>query len=113
MVGLVDTARMMYRELGFDTLPLVGGSKKPYARAWESRLSFRLWQNAPQGVNIGIRGGGLANVAFIDCEEPRTFEGVTKYLAGLGYRGDSYPLVQTTSGAGRHIYITFAADLSG
>jgi hypothetical protein len=113
MVGLVDTARLMYTELGFDTLPLISGSKKPYACAWESRLSFRLWQNAPQGVNIGIRGGGLANVAFIDCDEPRTFERVTKYLAGLGYRGDSYPLVQTTSGVGRHIYITFASELSG
>lgn len=114
MGGFVDTARVMYDELGFDTLPLIGGSKKPFARAWQSRLPYRLWQNAPQGVNIGIRGGGLANVAFIDCDAPQTFEAITSYLAGLGYCGDSYPVVQTPSGEGRaHIYITFAGVLSG
>lgn len=103
----------MYTELGFDTLPLIGGSKKPYARAWQSRLSYRLWQHAPNGVNIGIRGGGLANVAVIDCDQPRTVENVTNWLAGLGFRGDSYPVVQSASGVGRHIYITLTGALSG
>src|SRR5512140_3737927 len=107
-MGGLDTARAQYEQLGFDTLPLQAGSKKPYARAWQSRLPYRLWQNAPQGANIGIRGGGLANVAFIDCDEPRTFDAVTNYLTGLGYHGDSYPIVQTASGKGRHIYITLS-----
>lgn len=106
-------ARAMYDDLGFDTLPLIVGSKKPYPRAWQKRLPYRLWQNAPQGANIGIRGGGLANVAFIDCDNPQAFETVTNHLAGLGYRGDSYPVVQTASGEGRHIYITLAGELSG
>lgn len=113
MGGFVDTARAMYDELGFDTLPVIGGGKKPIARAWQSRLPYRLWQNAPQSANIGIRGGGLASVAFIDCDEAQTFENVTNWLAGLGIRGDSYPVVQTASGEGRHVYITLAGVLSG
>lgn len=113
MGGIVDAARVMYDELGFDTLPVIGGGKKPIARAWQSRLPYRLWQNAPETANIGIRGGGLASVAFIDCDEVRTFENVTNWLAGLGYRNDFYPVVQTASGEGRHVYITLAGALSG
>ena len=107
----MDVARKQYDDMGFDTLPLIGGSKKPYARAWQSRLPYRLWQNAPQDANIGIRGGGLANIGFIDCDEFKAFETVTNYLAGLGYRGDSYPVVKTPNG--RHVYITLAGVLSG
>ena len=104
----VDVARKQYEDMGFDTLPVIGGGKKPIAHAWQSRLPYRLWQNAPENSNIGIRGGGLANVAFIDCDESRTFESVTNHLTGLGYRNDSYPAVQTASGEGRHVYITRA-----
>jgi hypothetical protein len=113
MNSSVDMARIVYDELGFDTLPLIPGAKKAYARAWNIRLPHRLWQNAPERANIGIRGGGIANLAFLDCDEPRTFNNVTNWLAGLGYRGDSYPLIQTSSGEGRHIYITLATALSG
>lgn len=113
MSGFVEIARKQYDDLGFDTLPVISGGKKPYARAWQNRLPYRLWQNAPQNANIGIRGGGLADVAFIDCDEWKAFEKVTNHLAGLGYRGDSYPVVQTASGEGRHIYITLAGSLSG
>ena len=109
----VDLARQQYDDLGFDTLPVISGGKKPYPSVWQKRLPYRLWQNVPQGMNIGIRGGGLADVAFIDCDESRSFEAVTNYLSGLGFRGDSYPIVQTASGEGRHIYITLAGILSG
>ena len=109
----IEIARKQYYELGFDTLPLVGGSKAPYPHTWQKRPSNSLWQSAPQNVNIGIRGGGVANVAFIDCDEPKAFESVTNYLAGLGLRGDSYPLVQTASSTGRHIYITLTGTLPG
>lgn len=113
---MVDAARVMYDELGFDTLPLIPGKKKAYPRAWQKRPVNRLWQNAPEGANIGIRAGGEAQVAIIDCDEknrPGTFENVTNYLAGFGYEVGSYPLVQTASQIGRHIYITFAGGLSG
>ncbi len=109
----VDTARQQYDDLGFDTLPVISGGKEAYANAWQKRLPYRLWQNAPQDANIGIRGGGLVDVAFIDCDELKAFETVTKHLAGLGYCGDSYPVVQTASGEGRHIYITLTGVLSG
>jgi bifunctional DNA primase/polymerase-like protein len=113
MGSFVDVARKQYDDMGFDSLPVIGGGKKPIARAWQRRLPYRLWQNAPENANIGIRGGGLANVAFIDCDEPRSFENVTNYLAGLGYHSDSYPVVQTASIEGRHVYITLAGVLSG
>ena len=113
MGGFVDTARVIYDELGFDTLPLLPQSKKPFARGWQSRLPYRLWKNAPEGANIGIRGGGIANVSFIDCDAVQTFEHVTNYIAGLGFRGDSYPVVQSASGEGRHIYITLIGFLAG
>lgn len=109
----IDLARQQYDNLGFDTLPVISGGKKPYPSEWQKRLPYRLWQNIPQGMNIGIRGGGLADVAFIDCDEYQSFEAVSNYLAGLGFRGDSYPIVQTASGEGRHIYITLAGMLSG
>ncbi len=113
MENSIEVVRQQYDDLGFDTLPVISGGKKPYPRAWQKRLPYRLWQNAPQGMNIGIRGGGLADVAFIDCDESRTFETVKNYLAGLGFRDSSYPIVQTASGEGRHIYITLAGMLSG
>lgn len=108
----LETALKQYSDLGFDTLPLISNSKKPYSGAWQTRLPEHLWQDAPQDANIGIRGGGLAHVAFIDCDEPKAFEHVTNHLAGLGYRGDSYPLVQTANN-GRHIYITLSGTLPG
>lgn len=52
-------------------------------------------------------------MAFIDCDEYRTFENVTHWLHELGYRGDSYPVVQTASGQGRHVYITLSGMLPG
>jgi hypothetical protein len=109
-------AQALYSDLGFDTLPLRPKGKEPLARSWQSRSVNRLWQNAPQDANIGIRGGGLANVAIIDCDDKTragTFENVTRWLAGLGYQTGDYPLVQTQSGVGRHIYITFAGNLTG
>lgn len=108
----LEVARKQYSDLGFDTLPLISNSKKPYSGAWQTRLPEYLWQDAPQDANIGIRGGGLAHVAFIDCDEPKAFEHVTNYLAGLGYFGDSYPIVQTANN-GWHIYITLAGTLPG
>lgn len=109
----VNKVRLQYDELGFDTLPLIPGNKAPFARSWQSRTVNRLWQNAPQGANIGIRGGGLASVAIIDCDRPQTFENATHWLAGLGYQTGDYPIVKTASGEGRHIYISFAGGLAG
>jgi hypothetical protein len=116
MGSLVDIARAEYTELGFDSIPLIPGSKKPYGLAWQNRLPYRLWRNAPEGVNIGIRAGGEARVAILDCDEktcPGTFENITNWLAGLGYNAGGYPVVQTASGIGRHVYANFEGTLSG
>jgi len=113
MNWLLEDTIAFYDELGFDTLPLIPGTKKPFPKAWQSRSSFRLWKNAPIDANIGIRAGGPAKVAIIDCDEQKTFEAISNYMTGLGYQPDGYPVVQTQSGTGRHIYSFFEGGLSG
>lgn len=113
MDDLINKARVEYTELGFDTLPLIPETKIAYPRAWEKRSVASLWRHAPEKMNIGIRGGGPAKVAVIDCDEPQTFAATTNWLTSLGFRGDSYPIVQSASGNGRHVYLTLAGELSG
>lgn len=109
----LNSVRLEYDELGFDTLPLIPGKKAPLAYSWQSRPVHRLWQNVPPNANIGIRGGGLASVAVIDCDQPQTFENIAIWLAGLGYQIGDYPIVKTASGEGRHIYTSFGGNLAG
>ncbi|MBL6983018.1 MAG: bifunctional DNA primase/polymerase [Anaerolineales bacterium] len=113
MDSSLDLARYHYGDLGFDTVPLTPGSKKAYAHGWEKRSSHRLWSVAPPKANIGIRGGGYAQVAFIDCDSPKTFETASRWLSGLGYEEGDYPLVRSASGGGRHIYVNFLGNLPG
>lgn len=111
-----QAALEQYHELGYDTLPLAPGTKRPCRRSWQTASPGRLWEKAPEDANIGIRGGGPAAVAVIDCDDknhPGTFEAVTNYLAGLGLQPGSYPLIKTASGIGRHIYLTWTGALDG
>jgi hypothetical protein len=108
--------RAKYEELGFDTLPLRAGTKKPLRDDWPSREPSQMWENAPEDANIGIRMGGELNLAVIDCDDkiqPGTANNVQKYLAGLGLQPGDYPVVQTASGVGRHYYFTFSGGLEG
>jgi DNA-binding Lrp family transcriptional regulator len=112
----ISDALMMYTELGFDAIPLIPGDKKPLLPGWQSRAIYRLWREVPANVNIGLRGGGLVQAAFIDCDEknqPGTFEIIQRRMAGLGYMPGDYPVVSTASGVGRHIYVTFTGELPG
>lgn len=117
---LIETALRKYDDLGFDTIPLKPGTKDPSETAWQKRDPARLWRKAPDGANIGIRGGGMASVAIIDCDDknrPGTFANISHYLAGLGYQIGDYPLIATPSATetiqSRHIYTTFGGILSG
>ncbi len=104
----LPSAREYYAEYGFDTLPLLPGTKRAGVRAWQSRSPYELWNNAKAKSNIGIRCGGKSGVAVIDCddkEKPGTAETIVRFLSGLGLAENSYPLVKTASGTGRHIYI--------
>jgi hypothetical protein len=105
------TSPEIYDALGFDTIPLKAGEKKPIPASWQSRTSRSLWRNAPADANIAIRSGGLAKVAVIDCDEPRTFDNATAWLANHGIM--DYPTVQSASGVGRHIYVNFTGGLTG
>lgn len=105
-----------YDELGLDTIPIPPGSKEATIPGWGRREPWRMWQNPQEGANIGIRAGGERNAAIIDCDDknaPETFVNVSHYLAGLGFQAGAYPLVQTASGVGRHIYTTLTSDLPG
>ncbi|MCB2180201.1 bifunctional DNA primase/polymerase [bacterium] len=102
------SVREYYAEYGFDTLPLLPGTKRAGVKAWQSRSSLDLWQNVKVESNIGIRCGGQSKVAVIDCddkEQPGTADKIFRFLSGLGLVQNSYPLVKTASGTGRHIYI--------
>ena len=113
MAQSLITARVFYERLGFDTLPLLGGTKRPFSRAWPRRSPAQMWHEAPTDSNIGIRGAGTASLGIIDCDERRTFENVTTWLSGLGYGAGSYPVVHTASEEGRHIYLTLNERLYG
>ena len=103
-----------YTEMGFDTLPLRPGTKKALSKRWQRLTPDDLWENAPDGANLGLRAGGRAELAFIDCddkERPGTLVNVQNWLGGLGYPVGSYPLVRTASGLGGHIYIHWDGGL--
>jgi len=71
---------------------------------------------APADANIGLRGGGEAKVAFIDCDENKirgTFENAKKWMEGLGFKSGYYPVVKSASGLGRHIYISLNGFIPG
>ena len=52
--------------------------------------------------------GGPAKAAILDCDEIRTDNHLTNWLAGLGYRGDSYPVVQSAHRDRMHMYATLS-----
>lgn len=81
---------------------------------WQGQLTFTQWHKAPSNANIGLRAGG--GRVFIDCDNdknPETFNNISRWLDGLGYREGSYPVVQTPSGVGRHVYATLTGALLG
>ena len=102
--------------LGYETLPIKHGSKLPICRGWQKRTPKEMWKEAPLKTNIGIRGGGSVRTAIVDCDDKNctgTFHNVQNWLAGLGIMPVGYPLVQTASGVGRHIYLSLEEKLEG
>lgn len=105
-----------YAGLGFDTLPLLSGTKDAYLTDWQSRSPAEMWQQAMPGANVGLRCGGESHLAVMDCDEedaPGTFARVQDFLFGLGFEPGSYPVIQTASGVGRQVYVTLAGTLAG
>lgn len=96
-----------YSELGFCIFPLKPGSKKPLGGySWKNESPEALWQIAPMDSNVAIKCGGKANLLVIDCDNkdnPQTFNNISFYLSGLGI--EEYPVIQTASQIGRHIYL--------
>lgn len=96
-----------YSELEFCFFPLKPNSKEPLDKhSWKKESSDTLWKIAPADSNIAIKCGGRANLLVIDCDNkdnPQTFNNISFYLAGLGI--ENYPIIQTASRIGRHIYL--------
>lgn len=112
----LNNALEFYMESGFDPIPLKPGTKTPSLKNWPRESVFRMWNTRKPYSNIGIRCGGLLNVAVIDCDDkdtPGTFDNVRQLLETLGYVPGDYPVIQTASGIGRHIYLTFNGELPG
>ncbi|MBN1304962.1 MAG: bifunctional DNA primase/polymerase [Anaerolineales bacterium] len=106
----INTEIQQYTALGFDTLPLEPGTKKAWSKGWPRLSPEQMWQGAPDNANVGIRAGGPAQLAVIDCDDkeiPGTFQNIQNWLTGLGYEPGTYPLVQTASRIGYHAYFQF------
>jgi hypothetical protein len=116
MTDLMTVHRVNFIEAGYDVIPLCPASKKPLRKGWSRRPTVEQWYNAPPDSNLGLRAGN--GKAFIDCDDGHaggegTFEKVTRWLAGLGHKTETLPIVQTASGNGRHIYVNFTGNLLG
>ena len=85
MSGEICKARKYFTEMGFDTIPLKKGAKVPFRDNWQTTSLYKLWRHAGGYSNIGIRGGGDASVAFIDCDHEDTLTKTQHFMAGLGY----------------------------
>jgi len=106
--------RELYESVGLETIPLLTNQKETDLERWQIRAPDDLWQEvAGSGRydNIGVRAGN--GVAIIDCDDVTTATAVLKYFEGLGLGLGKYPLVQSASGDGRHIYIELDNDTYG
>ncbi|MBN1451135.1 MAG: bifunctional DNA primase/polymerase [Anaerolineales bacterium] len=111
---ITTTAHTQYLDLGYSPIPLKPASKLPLVKGWQVKPTVRQWYGAPKDANIGLRAGD--GRAFLDCDDknqPGTFDNVVSWLAGLGYHPGSYPVVQTASGIGRHVYVNWAGRMLG
>lgn len=103
-----------YTEQGYDCIPLKPNTKEAASKNWTTRTPSYQWRGAPEGANFGLRAGN--GRAFIDCDNkknPETFTNISNWLEGLGHKPGSYPVIQTASGIGRHIYVNFTGQLFG
>jgi len=106
-----QAARILYLQNNYEPIPLKPKSKDAAVKKWQSKPTITQWKNANPHGNIGLRAGN--GKAFIDCDDKNragTFETVTRWLAGLGHKEGSYPVIETPN-RGAHIYINFASDM--
>jgi hypothetical protein len=110
------TARKYYAEIGIDTLPLLPNKKVTEVSEWQIRSSMDLWKDGNKKSNLGIRCGGLQNLAVIDCDENRkagTYSNIVNFLNGLGIKETQFPIVNSASENSRHIYIKLNKSIDG
>lgn len=112
----LQAAVLRYTRLGIDTFPLMPLQKTPLIKAWQTRKPYQMWRKAPANANIAIRTSGDLQLAVIDCDDknqPGTYDRVVALLNSLGLQPNTYPVVQTASGVGRHIYLRLHERLNG
>jgi hypothetical protein len=111
----IQTAKSAFEKEGYECIPLRWLSKQPLSSKWPTKSVFQQWQEVKdEKVNLGLRAGN--GKAFIDCDDkniPGTSENVFNWLASLGYPRGSYPIIQTASGIGHHVYVSFTDYLPG
>lgn len=102
-----------YVGLGFDPIRLRAGTNIPACTGYATLPVLLQWTDARGDDNIGLRAGnGIAFLDFDDKNMPGTSEAGLRWLGGLGYYPNDFPLVQTPSG-GSHVYVMFRGNLPG
>lgn len=112
----IDETVKEYIALGFDPIPLLTGEKAPFIRNWPNETVSSMWKLAPADANIGFRCGGELKLVAVDCDEKTrkgTFLEVVRVLSDIGLEPGSYPVIQTASISGRHIYLRLKDPLPG
>lgn len=97
-----------YIKWGYRPIPLKQGEKRPIEKIrWARDDPQFMWGVAKGGENIGLRCGGSSWFAVLDCDDknhPDTYDNVCDYLRFIGFDLEEFPIIQTASGNGRHIY---------
>jgi len=112
---VVRETKEFYERVGLQTIPLLTDKKKTDLNRWSARAPDDLWQEvagrADQYGNIAVRAGN--GVAIVDCDDATTATAVLQHLESIGLGLGRFPLVQTASGDGRHIYIEVDGETYG
>ena len=79
-------SRMIWEEIGIETIPLWKGMKTPVLKGWNDLEPNFQWSRVAEGIqwNIGCRSGN--GISFIDCDDGQTVGVVDDKFSSLGLK---------------------------
>ena len=96
----------LYKEVGFDTIPIDFGKKYPPPKDWKTKDSSELWSDAPKDSNIALR---LGRYGDLDSDSSKTDEFIENMLKELGI--DNVPTFYARRGKHRIVIIEDAPEI--